>query len=253
MFKHAITRTPSSTIAEGLTSANLGAVDYVRAKEQHKSYIAALEDAGLDVTVLEPMDAFPDATFVEDVALLAPPLAIVTAPGAPERAAEVEGIRQPLNARFSDVREIEAPGKLEAGDVMRVENHFFFGLSDRTNEEGARQAIAHLESLGYTGSLVNMSEMLHLKTGVNYLGDGHMLVYGEFCGHEAFKDFICHEIAEEEAYAANSLRINDRVLVPKGYPKTLAQVTALGFKTVEVDTSEFKKIDGGLSCLSLRY
>jgi len=253
MFKHAIARTPSATIAQGLTSAKLGAVDYVRAKEQHTSYVSALKDAGVEVTVLKAMDDYPDATFVEDVALLAPPLAIITAPGAPERAEEIEGIRQPLLDRFSDVREIKAPGKLEAGDVMRVENHFFFGLSARTNEEGAKQAITYLESVGYTGSLVTMSEMLHLKTGVNYLGEGHMLVFGEFSGHEAFEEFTCHDITPEEAYAANSLRVNDRVLVPMGYPKTLATIQSLGFKTVEVDTSEFKKIDGGLSCLSLRY
>ncbi len=253
IFTRAITRIPSRSISNGLTSAKLGVPSYDNAIKQHKAYVAALESLGLKVDVLPAMEEFADATFVEDVALLADQIAIITSPGAPSRAGEVEGIIEPLKQYFDDLRYIKAPGKLEAGDVMRVGDHFFFGLSDRTNSEGAQQAIKHLESVSKTGSVVSMNEMLHLKTGVNYLGGRDLLVVGEFITHPAFASFNRHEVPSNEAYAANSLRINDRVIVPKGFEQTKAIIETLDYNVLEVDTSEFRKIDGGLSCLSLRF
>ena len=98
-----------------------------------------------------------------------------------------------------------------------------------------------------------MAEMLHLKTGVNYLDGATILVAGEFIGHPAFKDFTRIVVSGAEAYAANSLWVNDTVLVPAGFPQTLADIQDAGYETLEVDVSEFRKLDGGLSCLSLRF
>lgn len=253
MFSRAIVRAPSTSIAQGLTSANLGSVDYARACKQHQNYVDTLKQLGLEVIELPAIDTFADAVFVEDVALVTPDFAVLTLPGAPTRQGEVEHMRPTIESIFDVVEYISAPGTLEAGDVMLADKHFYIGLSDRTNQAGADQLIEIVSRYGYSGSVVDMSEMLHLKTGVNFLDDNRYLVTGEFVDHPAFSEFDCIEVAQDEAYAANSLYINGTVLVPAGYTKTLKQIQALGYTTIEVDTSEFRKIDGGLSCLSLRF
>ena len=148
---------------------------------------------------------------------------------------------------------ITAPGTLEGGDVMMVGDHFYVGRSARTNEEGIRQFIEILEGWGLSGSEVPLEYVLHLKTGVNYLEDNNMLVSGEFKTKPDFEKYNKVEIPEDEAYAANCIWVNGTVIVPEGYPTVLKAVQDLGYKTLTVDTSEYRKIDGGLSCLSLRF
>jgi dimethylargininase len=190
---------------------------------------------------------------VEDSALLTGKVAVVTRPGADSRREEAALMEPVLAERFANLARIEAPGTLDAGDVMMVGDGFYIGLSARTNKAGAEQLIAILKRHGYDGIAVPMAEMLHLKTGVNSLEHNRLLVTGEFVGAKVFEGFECIEVPPEEAYAANSLWINETVLVPAGFPKVLAQVKALGYATLEVAVSEFQKMDGGLSCLSLRY
>ena len=148
---------------------------------------------------------------------------------------------------------ITEPGTLEGGDVMMVGDHFYVGRSARTNEEGIRQLTEILEKYGMTCSEVKLEEVLHLKTGVNYLENNNMLVSGEFITKPEFEKYNKYVIPEEEAYAANCIWVNDTVIVPEGYPAVLKAVQDMGYKTLLVDTSEFRKIDGGLSCLSLRF
>ena len=253
MFKRAIVRRPCPEMVAGLTTAKLGPPDYQQALKQHDMYSAALETCGLELSVLEADSRHPDSTFVEDTALLTPHCAIITRPGAPSRQAEVEAI-QPVVASFYDVLEfITPPGTLEAGDVMMVGRHFFIGLSARTNAPGAEQLIKLLEKYDLTGSTVTLKEMLHLKTGVSYLEHNCLVVTGELVAEPAFQKFDKVEIAPEEAYAANCVWINDRVLLPAGYPGAKRAIEAAGYETLELDVSEFRKLDGGLSCLSLRF
>lgn len=253
MFTHAITRPPAPSYVDGITTADLGSPNYALAVRQHAAYVDALRACGLAVTVLEPAPAFPDSCFVEDTALLTGKVAVVTRPGADSRREEAALMEPVLTERFAALARIEAPGTLDAGDVMMVGNCFYIGLSARTNEAGAEQLIAILRGHGYDGIAVPMAEMLHLKTGVNSLERNRLLVTGEFVGATVFEGFECIEVPSEEAYAANSLWINETVLVPAGFPRVLAQVKALGYATLEVAVSEFQKMDGGLSCLSLRY
>jgi dimethylargininase len=158
-----------------------------------------------------------------------------------------------LRSYFREVDSIQAPGSLDAGDVMMVGRHFFIGISDRSNPEGADQLIALLKKHGRSGQKVHLKEMLHLKSGVSYLEHNTLLVSGEFIPHPAFRNFQRIEVDPREAYAANSLWINDRVLVPKGFPLTREKIRRAGYETMLVDVSEFQKLDGGLSCLSLRF
>ena len=254
MFKHAIVRTPAPSLLQGITSApELGTPNYEKALQQHQSYIEALKACGVQVKVLDAVDQFPDSCFVEDVAVCTRNFVTVTSPGAATRKGEEKEIVAALGNYYENIEQIKAPGTLEGGDVMMVKDHFYIGLSDRTNREGAEQLIAALEKYGMTGSVVEMKEMLHLKTGLAYLEDNILLVAGEFIECDEFRDFTCIEIPEDEGYAANCIRVNDYVLVPEGFPKTLKNIQDAGLKTMVVDTSEYRKLDGGLSCLSLRF
>lgn len=253
MFSNAIVRKPGRSMVKGLSEAGLGLPDYQEAVLQHASYVSALRDCGLRVRVLEADEDYPDSTFVEDTALLTSRCAIITNPGAPSRRGEVDSIREALSEYFPEIEEVESPGEVDAGDIMRVEGHYYVGLSKRTNPEGAEQVIRFLEKHGMTGSTIRVKEVLHLKTGVSYLEDNNLLVSGEFLSHPEFSDFNIIEVPAKESYAANSLWINDRVLVPRGYPVTRRAIIGAGYETIELEMSEFRKLDGGLSCLSLRW
>ena len=253
MFTKAIVRTPSKSMVNGLTSANLGKPNYELALKQHQEYIAALTKCGLQVKVLPADERFPDSTFVEDTALLTKKCAVVSNPGAPTRRGEITEMKQALKSYYSTIEHVTPPATVEPGDIMMVGDHFYIGLSKRTNEDGAAQMITILNKYGYTGSAIFMKDMLHLKTGVAYLENNNLLAFGEFLDEEQFQSFNIIEVDEEESYAANCIWVNNYVLVPKGFPKTRDKIINAGYSIIEVDVSEFRKLDGGLSCLSLRF
>jgi dimethylargininase len=240
-------------MVHGITSANLGKPDFMLALEQHQNYVEALARCGLRVKVLDSDGRFPDSVFIEDVALCTPACAVITNPGAASRKGETAGMRSLLSEFYRDIEVILSPGTLEAGDVMMVGNHFYIGLSERTNRQGADQMIEILERYGMSGSMVALKKVLHLKTGVSYLENNNLLVSGEFIDYPDFEKFSRIEVPDHEACAANSLWINGTVLVPKGFAVTQAKIEQAGYQTVEIDVSEFRKLDGGLSCLSLRF
>ena len=253
MFKHAIVRKPCPEMVHGLSSASLGQPDYDLAMAQHGLYVEALRACGLEVKVLEADPKFPDSTFVEDVALCTPSCAILTNPGAQSRNGEKVAMKAVLEIYYKQLESIQSPGTLDAGDVMMVGKHFYIGVSQRTNEAGADQLIRILERYGMSASAVPLFEMLHLKSGLSYLEQNHLLISGEFINHPAFLSFRRIEVDPDESYAANSLWVNNRVLVPAGFPKTKEKIEQAGYRTIVVDVSEFRKLDGGLSCLSLRF
>ncbi len=243
-------------MVDGITSApELGKPDYKLALKEHDAYIEALKQCDVDVTVLPADERYPDSCFVEDPALITRECAIITNPGAESRNGEKFEIVDAVRKFFPEdrIEYIKAPGTLEGGDVMMVGNHFYVGRSARTNAEGIRQLTEILAKYGMTCSEVKLEEVLHLKTGVNYLENNNMLVSGEFVTKSDFEKYNKVEIPEDEAYAANCIWVNDTVIVPEGYPAVLAAVQSLGYKTLLVDTSEYRKLDGGLSCLSLRF
>ena len=256
MFKNVIVKTPCSKITDGITSApELGKPDYELALKQHASYIEALKKCGVEVTVLPADENFPDSCFVEDTAVLTRKCAIITNPGAESRNREIEAMIPVIKKFYPEdcIEYIQAPGTLEGVDVMMVGDHFYVGRSARTNEEGIRQFIEILESYGLTGSEVTLEKVLHLKTGVNYLENNTFLVAGEFIEKEEFKNAKQILIPDDEAYAANCIWVNGKVIVPTGFPKVAQAVRDAGYEVILTDTSEYRKLDGGLSCLSLRF
>jgi dimethylargininase len=254
MFTEAIVRIPGRNFAQGLTTVQLGVPRFELVLAQHAEYCAALRGCGLTVTTLEADLDHPDSTFVEDTAVVTARSAMLTRPGARSREGEVAAMRPVLRRFFPALGEIEAPGMLDGGDICEAGNHFFLGVSQRTNEEGTRQLATHLASEGYTSEVIDVrgiQSILHLKSGVSYIGENTLVVIEEmarmFSGHELIV------VVREESHAANCVRVNDRVLVAAGYPRLVGELRERGFSPLELDMSEFQKMDGGLSCLSLRF
>lgn len=255
-FRRALVRPPSREFALGLTSADEGPPNVDLALEQHAAYCAALTRARLEVRAVPADGSFPDGTFVEDTAVISERVAVATLPGAPSRAGEVASVFAALADFNLDVEEIVAPGSVDGGDICQVEDHFFIGLSQRTNDEGAYQLAQILTSRGYTSSTINIRRnraLLHLKSGIAYLGDRRLLLTADFPSVPEFSRYEIHRVTTAESYAANCVRINEYVLVAAGYPRLTAQLKGLGLRTISLDMSEFRKMDGGLSCLSLRF
>jgi dimethylargininase len=253
MFQNAIVKRPCQNMVMGLHEAALGSPDINLALKQHDAYIEALIQCGLKVTVLPAEEEYPDSVFIEDTALLTPRCAIITHPGAPSRRGETVTTRTAVSHFYKQIETITPPDTVDAGDIMMVGNHFYIGLSQRTTQSGADQLIGILMRYAMTGSTVSLNHVLHLKTGVVYLENNTLVTAGEFVSKPEFSGFKRIVVPPEEQYAGNCVWINDQVLLAAGYPRTRALIEAAGYRTIPLDMSEYRKLDGGLSCLSLRF
>jgi dimethylargininase len=256
-YSKAITRLPGRNFADGLTTAAGGSrPDIAVALAQHAAYCAALRECGLDVTVMEPDENHPDGTFVEDTFVIADRVAIATRPGADSRRGEVVAVAASLRRFIAIHEQIEPPGSVDGGDVCQADRHFLIGISARTNEAGAAQLAAILSRHGYAASVVDIrgnSTLLHLKSGIAYIGERRFVVAPGFPQIPRVSDFELVEVFPDEAYGANCIRINGEVLIAAGHPKLEQALGALGYRCRRLQMSEFAKMDGGLSCLSLRF
>ena len=261
MFSKAIVRRPARNFASGLSTSNLGTPDYARTLQQHTAYCEALERCGLALTILNADEGYPDSTFVEDTAVIVNGLAerqsaILTRPGAPSRSGEVDNIAEVLFQFFPERLAIEDPGTVDGGDVCEADNHLFIGISERTNEAGAEQLAQFVRQLGYSASRIDIrtiKNLLHLKSGLSYLGDNRMVVIDELADVAAHHGYDLVRVDSGEQYAANCVRVNDNVLVAAGFPRFERELQDLGYQTLPLAMTEFQKMDGGLSCLSLRW
>lgn len=256
MFTKAIVRLPSENFADGLSTVALGMPNFAKTIEQHQAYCDALIQCGLTLTRLAADPIHPDSTFVEDVAIVTEHGAILTRPGAESRAGEVENIKSGLSQFYSELPEIKAPGTLDGGDICEAGSHFIIGISLRTNENGAMQLADWLASHGYTSDFVDICSVpgiLHLKSGISFIGDNRMVVIDALAGHPALRRFELVRVHPSEDYAANCVRVNDQVLMASGFPILQNTLAKLGYLVIALDMSEYQKMDGGLSCLSIRF
>lgn len=252
MFTHAITRRPSSEMVNGITSADLGTPDFELALQQHNAYCRTLADLGLDVTVLEPEPGYPDSCFVEDTAVVCDHVAVIASLGAPSRQGEQKTIA-PVLARHRSLERIAPPATFEGGDVLQVGTTFYIGLSERTNRAGAEALGQAMAIYGYDWKVIEGDPSLHFKTDVSFVGNNTLLVSPFFESVPELADFKRIVVEDDEAYARNCLYINGTVIAPSGFPRTLAILEKRNVPLVTLDMSEFRKLDGGLTCLSLRF
>jgi len=255
MIESAIVRPPSGTFAKGISRAGLGPPDPTLALEQHEGYVAALERAGVKVIRLDPDHEHPDSTFVEDTAVLGGSSAIMARPGAPTRRGEIPSVRRALENLVPRIHTIEAPGTLDGGDVLETFDRIIIGISGRTNEDGARQLARFLEIEGVVSTTLDIRGfpgLLHLKTGISFLGNGRVFAVDSLAAAAGGLGYTILPVPEGEAYAANCVVVNERLLLPAGFPRSEALLGDLGHTVVPLEMSEFRKMDGGLSCLSLR-
>jgi dimethylargininase len=251
-MKHtkAIVRKPGRNFAEGITTSGLGKPVFDKALEQHAAYCSALIKCGLELIILEADERYPDGCFVEDTAIVTEEVAVITKPGAASRSGEEAEISKILSG-FKKIERIEHPGNLDGGDILRVEDHYFIGISERTNREGARQLSEILSRYGYTASSVIVSSGLHLKSGIGYLGNDNFISVDGFSEISGDSNVII--LDSDESYSANCLFVNNFLLIPRGYPKSKMKIVQLGYDIIELEMSEFRKMDGGLTCLSLLF
>ena len=249
----AITRGVSASLASGeLTFRDRTPIDIALAHRQHESYEAALIKLGVRIDHLPPEDAYPDAVFVEDVALVLDEIAIITAPGAASRIGEAESMARAVG-KYRPVKHLSAPATLDGGDVVRIGKTLYVGLSSRTNQLGIDQLGALLSPLGYTVLGVEVEGALHLKTACTYAGRGILLANPEWAATNIFRDVEVFPVDAEEPWGGSVLAINDSLVIAASFPRTRAKLEARGLTVVAVDLSELQKAEGGPTCLSIVF
>jgi len=251
-FEQALARRPAPDAADGLTTHQGAPMEYSRLLAQHGAYVQCLRDFGVTVTVLPALAGYPDAYFVEDAAVVLGEVAVITRPGAPDRRGEAEAMALALRPLKRLLR-IEAPGTLDGGDVLWVADTVFVGRSGRTNDDGIRQLANAAATLNLKVVPVTVPDGLHLKSSVTALSDDTLLMTEEFVPNEVFADFRKVRVPAHEKEAANSLWVKDMILLAAGFPETHRRVEKAGFAVCALGNSEIRKMDGGFSCLSLRW
>ena len=244
-----LVRRPSPRLAEGIvTHVERRPVDYALARAQWEMYVRALEDAGWEAIELPPADESPDGVFVEDAVVVFGDVAVITRPGAASRRVELDGIGDVVAALGYTVERIEEPGTLDGGDVLKIRDTVYVGLSGRTNTEGARQLRAHFAAAGATVIDVPLANVLHLKSAVTALPDGSILGYAPHVP-PYFRDFLS---MPEESGAHVVLLRGGKVMLAADCPRSAELIAARGYDPVIVDISEFQKLEGCVTCLSVR-
>ncbi len=247
----ALVRRPGPRLADGLvTHLEKSAIDLDLAMQQWEAYAACLRSAGWETVEVPPADDCPDAVFIEDAVVVAGDLAVLTNPGAAERKPEVvdvEGVVRDLGYR---VERITAPGTLDGGDVLKVGDTAYVGLGGRTNGAGIQQLAGHLASVGLCTQAVTVERALHLKSAVTALPDGTVIGWDPVVDWPGA--FPAYEGMPEEG-GAHVVLLDDRtLLMASSAPRTAELLQARGHKVVTVDISEFEKLEGCVTCLSVR-
>lgn len=253
-FTHAITRRPPITICDGLRAVDQGNPDYARISAHHGEYVAALQKVGMTVVEMAALDEFPDCCFVEDTTLCLPQGAIVLRPGAISRRGEASAMAPHLSKFFKQIEVISGPGFVEGGDILVTEREILVGRSARTDAAGIAELTQIANAWGHSvREVITPPDVLHFKTDCSLLDHQTILVTPRLNASGCFADYTVIETAEGEDACANAIRVNDTVIMPSGFPKTAEILTARGYHVVTVNNAECAKIDGGMSCLSLRF
>ncbi|MEQ8651986.1 MAG: arginine deiminase family protein [Kiloniellales bacterium] len=253
-FSHALVRAPAGSVVEGLRAVDSGMPSLETFRQHHADYVATLRSTGAEVIELPALEAFPDSVFVEDTALCLPEVAVVMRPGAASRLGEAAAMAPSLKPFYPEMLTIAGPGFIEGGDILTTEREVLIGLSARTDKAGV-DALAKL--LAPWDRKIRIVEtppgVLHFKTDCSLLDEETILATERLSRSGCFAGYrVLHTAPGEEA-AANSIRFNDLVVMPAGFPGTAEALASAGYQVREIGNSEAAKLDGGMSCLSLRF
>ena len=253
-FSHAIVRKPGAAIVDGLRAIDTGAPDLDRFLQHHAVYTSLLQSTGAEVTQLDALAGFPDSVFVEDAALCLPEVAIAMRPGAPTRLGEAAAMMPVLSRFYDTVLAVEGPGFVDGGDILVTEREILVGSSARTDAAGVEELKRLTSPLGYSLRAVDTpAGVLHFKTDCSLLDEDTVLATRRLSASGCFDGYKVINTANGEDAAANAIRFNDLVIMASGFPETRDRLIAAGFTVKEVGNTEAAKLDGGMSCLSLRF
>ena len=249
----ALTRQVSDAIGRcELSHIEREPVDVAVARAQHAAYEEALRELGCRVKRVPTAPDCPDSVFIEDTAVVLAEVALITHPGAPSRRAETRAVACALGA-YRQLVTIEAPGTVDGGDVLAIGRALFIGQTERSNPQGIEQARRLLEPMGYAVIGVSVTGCLHLKSAVTQIAERTLLIQPAWVAPSVFAGFDLIEVDPNEPYAANVLRIGERVIYPAAFPKTAQRIEAHGIPVHTVDVSELAKAEGAVTCCSLVF
>lgn len=252
-FSRAIVREPGAGVSRGLRAVDRGAPELQIFRAEHRAYVRALERAGLKVEVLGALEAYPDSVFIEDDALCLAESIVLLRPGAASRTEEARLLGGTLVDLGLEVIPCEASGYIDGGDVLATDAEFLVGLSGRTDRGGFAWLKSTLEFRGYrVRDVATPNGVLHFKSDCCVLDGETILATHRLASAECFASYRVVTVPRGEEAAANSLRINDTVFVPAGYPATAQLLRSEGYAVGTLAVSQASLLDGGLSCMSLR-
>ncbi|MBL4750450.1 MAG: dimethylarginine dimethylaminohydrolase [Amylibacter sp.] len=252
-FSRAITRKPSASIVDGLRAADIGTPDLAQMLKDHAHYVVTLRETGADVVELPALEDFPDGVFVEDTALCLPEGAILMRPGAASRMGEVAQMAPALRGFYDQVLAVET-GFIEGGDILTTAKEILVGRSARTDAQGVAELTKLVAPWGYSVREVFTPEgVLHFKTDCSLLDAETILATKRLDASGCFEGYRVIHTADGEEAAANAIRYNQFVIMAAGFPKTAQRLRDAGFEVRQVNNTECAKLDGGMSCLSLRF
>jgi dimethylargininase len=251
--KYAIVRGVPNTYDQCIKPpATEGAIHVELARQQHVQYCETLRQVGLTLIPIDPDEGFPDCCFVEDTAFVIGEMAIISNMGAKSRIGEEIEVEKTLSM-FKEVYKIDPPGTIEGGDVLRIKEKIYIGLSPRTNRFAIQPVNNVVSEYGYHVIPVEIEHTLHLKSACTYLGNDVIVMSPGRFDEEIFAEYKKIVIPKTEAHGANCLSMNGKVLIQEGYPSTRKLIEDEGFETVEIEVSEFRKAGGRLTCLSIIF
>jgi dimethylargininase len=249
--KIALVRQPAANLAEGLlTHIERNTVDVAYAGEQWADYVAELAAEGWSIVEVEALPEHADSVFIEDAVVMFGDVAVITSPGAESRRGETEGAEAAVRELGIRVEHLELPATLDGGDVLKIGSTVYVGQSLRTNAAGAEQLAEIVSPLGYTVVPVPVTKVLHLKTAVTALPDGTVIGYPPLVDNpRLFPKFLA--VPEAEGTAVVVLDENT-LLMSAAAPQTVQLLEGLGYRVIATDISEFEKLEGCVTCLSVR-
>ena len=253
-FTDALLRLPASSVTEGLRAIDSGDPDITLFLSEHNDYANALQDAGVTTEILPSLPEFPDSVFIEDSALCLPKGAIALRPGAPSRTGESVVVNDTLKHYYENVETVADNGFIEGGDILLTDREILVGLSSRTDEAGFLNLKKIVEDWGYNIRMLQTpSGILHFKTACGILDGDTIFATRPMIDSGTLDGYQLIRVPEGEEAAANIIRVNNTVLVSDGYPKSAETISNAGYKVSIVPTSQAALLDGGLSCMSLRF